>query len=287
VYQGSPAVIAALLAWIPKAVGFVAILRVLTSVLAGTEVSSKAITLVWIIAVVTMTLGNFVALQQQNLKRLFAYSSIAHAGYLMVGVAVAFYNNPASTGNFLGSQGILFYLVAYALMTLGAFAVIIALSSTDRTIETVDDFAGLGWSRPLMAFAMALCLFSLAGVPPMAGFWGKFYIFASAFAVGTDEETRMFRWLAVIGVLNAAVGAYYYLRIVVMMYLRAPETAAPRNRVAWPTAAAAGFCASLSLLVGIYPPPVARATHAAALAAIAAPAPQPAQTAAVETTPVH
>ena len=136
----------------------------------------------WVIAAATMTLGNTVALLQDNLKRLLAYSSIAHAGYLMIGVAVAFQHlgDPNDPGPFLGGEGIVFYLITYALMTLGAFGVILRLSTPERTVETVDELDGLLWTRPWLALALILCLFSLAGVPPLAGFWGKFWIFASA-----------------------------------------------------------------------------------------------------------
>ncbi len=167
VYQGSPTVIAALLAWIPKAVGFVALLRTLTAVIPtdiappSNHLTQQAAVLAFIIATVTMTLGNTVALAQTNLKRLLAYSSIAHAGYLMIGIAVAFRNGDLgsypATGfrpSELGSEAILFYLVAYALMTLGAFGVIIGLSSPGRPVETVDDLAGLARSHPIMALAM-------------------------------------------------------------------------------------------------------------------------------------
>ncbi|HEV3121333.1 MAG TPA: NADH-quinone oxidoreductase subunit N [Isosphaeraceae bacterium] len=280
VYQGSPTVVAALLAWIPKAVGFVAMVRVLTAVFGGdNEVSRKAMVLAWVIAAATMTLGNTVALLQDNLKRLLAYSSIAHAGYLMIGITVAFRNHGSHT-DFLGTQGIFFYLITYALMTLGAFGVIIALDRPERPVETVDDMAGLGMTRPWSAFAMALCLFSLAGVPIMAGFWGKFYIFASALkmgdsalAIGESDEARWFWILAVIGVLNAAVGAYYYLRIVVVMYLRPSPDTGPRARIPWPTAAAFGTCAALSLLLGCFARPLARASREAALDAISRPHP--------------
>jgi NADH-quinone oxidoreductase subunit N len=276
VYQRSPPVLAALLSWIPKAIGYMAIIRTLTSVIASGGHSGalghKAVVLAWIIAVVTMTLGNTVALSQDNLKRLLAYSSIAHAGYLMIGVAVAFAYVPELGGVYLGSEGILFYLVAYALMTLGAFGVIIALSTPERPIETVDDLAGLGQTHPKTALAMVLCLFSLAGIPPLAGFYGKFQIFASAFAVPEGENARLLYWLAIIGVINSAIGAYYYLRIVVIMYLR-PATTPIAARPAWPTMLAVGASALLSLLVGLYPPPVSRATRAAAEAAIAHPEP--------------
>jgi NADH-quinone oxidoreductase subunit N len=280
VYEGSPTVVAALLAWIPKAIGFLAIIRTLTAVLVagGQEgpLGHKAVILAWIIAAITMTLGNTVALSQENLKRLLAYSSIAHAGYLMIGVAVAFAFVPSleassnlaaeQSGVYLGAEGILFYLVAYALMTLGAFGVIIALSTPERPVETVEDLAGLSQTHPKTALAMVLCLFSLAGVPPLAGFYGKFQIFTSAFAVPPGRSTEMLRWLALIGVINSAIGAYYYLRIVVIMYLRPTQTPITA-RPAWPTMLAVTACALLSLLVGLYPPPVSRSTHAAAEAA--------------------
>jgi NADH-quinone oxidoreductase subunit N len=272
VYQGSPTVLAAMLSWIPKAIGFLAMIRTLTAVLAAggpaapLAVGHRAVIVAWIIAAITMTLGNTVALSQENLKRLLAYSSIAHAGYLMIGVAVALAGAPQDAGVYLGSEGILFYLVAYALMTLGAFGVIMALSTPERPVETIDDLAGLAQSQPKIALAMGLCLFSLAGIPPLAGFYGKFQIFTSAFAVPPGEDATMLRWLAVIGVLNSAVGAYYYLRIVVMMYLRSAPTPIVA-RPAWPTMLAVATCAILSLVVGVYPAPVSRATRAAAVAA--------------------
>ncbi|MGD0044212.1 MAG: NADH-quinone oxidoreductase subunit N [Isosphaeraceae bacterium] len=240
VYQGSPTVLAALLSWVPKGVGFVAMVRIL---------------------------GNTLALLQNNLKRLLAYSSIAHAGYLMIGVTVAFANGPNSGAVYYGCESIFFYLVAYALMTLGAFGVIIGLRTAGRGVETVEDLAGLGSTQPLPALALAICLLSLSGIPPLAGFWGKFEIFASALAASPEDNSGPFTLLAVIGVLNAAVGAYYYLRIVVTMYLRpARQTVVPRG--GWPVALAVGACASLSLILGLFPGPIARASRAAALAAV-------------------
>ena len=221
-----------------------------------------------------MTLGNTVALAQDNLKRLLAYSSIAHAGYLMIGVAVAFRNVPRRSARvYLGAEGILFYLVAYALMTLGAFGVIIALSTPERPVETVDDLAGLAQTHPMTALAMAICLFSLAGIPPLAGFYGKFEIFASAFAVPPGVNATMLRWLAVIGVDQLGDR-----RLLLPADRRDRCTSAPPRRrsrahPAWPTMLAVGACATLSLVVGLYPPPVSRATRAAAEAAIEHPDP--------------
>ena len=271
VYQGSPAVIAAMLSWIPKFVGFVAMIRVLTVVFAVKGASdplvSKAIYMSWIVAVATMTLGNAVALLQRDLKRLLAYSSIAHAGYLMVGVTASFANGPREGHLFYGSEGIFFYLTAYALMTLGVFGVIIAMKRPDgRSVETIDDLSGLGFSQPLPALAMTVCLLSLTGFPGLAGFWGKLQIFAAAFSAESGEEAWPFYMLTIIGVLNAAVGAFYYLRIIVLMYFH-PQDAPLKATGGWPVALAVGSCASLSLLIGVFPAPVSEACRQAAVAA--------------------
>lgn len=277
VYEGSPAVIAALLSWIPKAIGFLAILRTLTVVFSplGREhpVVQKAIIISWVVAAATMTLGNTVALLQENLKRLLAYSSIAHAGYLMVGVTVAFSNGLDASTPYLGSEGILFYLVAYAFMTLGTFGFIIALHKPDgRLVETVEDLAGLGRTRPLAALGLSICLMSLVGFPFLAGFWGKFQIFTSAIATEPGGASKSFILLAIIAVLNAAAGAYYYLRIIVTMYFR-PAQESLVLRGGWPMGLAVGTCAVLTLLIGVIPAPVARASRAAAYAARVLPNP--------------
>ncbi|APW59748.1 NADH-quinone oxidoreductase subunit N [Paludisphaera borealis] len=271
VYQGSPAVIAAMLSWIPKVIGFVAIIRVLTSVLSAKgaidPLVSKAILLSWIIAAATMTLGNAVALLQRDLKRLLAYSSIAHAGYLMVGVTAAFANNAQGGRLYFGSEGIFFYLTAYALMTLGAFGVIIALKRPDgRSVQTIDELSGLG-SQPLPALALAVCLLSLSGIPPLAGFWGKLQIFAAAFSAQSGDQAWAFYMLTIIGVLNAAVGAFYYLRIIVLMYLHPVGSEPLKVTGGWPVGLAIGACASLSLLIGLFPASVSEACRQAAVAA--------------------
>lgn len=270
VYQGSPTVIAALLSWVPKGVGFVAMVRALTAVISvkgpDDPLVQKAIAISWVVAAASMTLGNTMALLQSDLKRLLAYSSIAHAGYLMIGVTVAFANRPGSSPLYYGSESIFFYLFVYALMTLGAFGVIIGLRTMDRAVETVDELAGLGTTQPLAALALAVCLLSLSGIPPLAGFWGKLEIFTGAFAANSAESFGPLFFLAVIGVLNAAVAAYYYLRIVVTMYLR-PARQKVFAAGGWPVFAAVGACASLSLLLGLFPAPIAKASRAAAEAA--------------------
>jgi NADH-quinone oxidoreductase subunit N len=275
VYQGSPAIMAAVLAWLPKGLGFIAIVRTLGAILgaagATNRLSEKAVLIAAIIAAVTMTLGNTVALAQNNLKRLLAYSSIAHAGYLMIGVAVMF-RNGSTGGVTLGAESLLYYLVAYAVMTLGAFAVLIALNTGDRPVETVDDMAGLAVRHRPLALEMAICLFSLAGIPPLAGFVGKFELFTSAWSASRGEDASLFQGLAVIGAINSAIGAYYYLRIVVVMFLR-PENKPFSIRMAWPTGAAITACTMLTVLLGILASPVMEASHEAALAASATPRP--------------
>jgi NADH-quinone oxidoreductase subunit N len=278
VYEGSPTILAALLAWVPKGIGFIAILRTITAVIPTDStppmnLTQQAAVLSWIIAAVTMTLGNTVALAQTNLKRLFAYSSIAHAGYLMVGVTVAFRNGPSLGGISLGSESVLFYLVSYALMTLGAFAVIIGLSTPERPVETVDDLAGLARSNPILALAMAICLFSLAGIPPLAGFLGKYNLFVAAFSASTGSDAGMYQSLAVIGVLNSAIGAYYYLKIVVAMFFRDPVGAPLQPRLSWPTAWAIGTCASLTVLIGLYAGPIYDVTRSSAESLVLHPEP--------------
>ena len=276
VYQGSPPVIAAMLAWVPKGVGFLAILRVLTGVFAGTTPDGflkNAAFLAWIIAAVTMTLGNTVALSQNNLKRLFAYSSIAHAGYLMIGVSVAFRNGTRTTGLALGSEALLYYLAAYAFMTLGVFAVIIALNTGKRAVENVDDLSGLKQTNPWLALSMAICLFSLAGIPPLAGFFGKFELFAAAFSASRDDDAAMFRILALVGAINSAIGAYYYLRIVVVMYLKRPVGPAIDAKPAWPTTLAVAACAIATVLLGLFANPAMNAARSAAESVVAQPAP--------------
>ena len=286
VYEGSPAILAALLAWVPKGLGFVAILRTLGCFIAATgpesPINEKAALFAAILAVVTMTLGNTVALTQNNLKRLLAYSSIAHAGYLLIGVAVVF-RNGSNGGVTLGAESMLYYLVAYALMTLGVFAVIIALNSGDRPVETVDDMAGLALRHRPLALEMAVCLFSLAGIPPLAGFVGKFELFASAWGASRGDDSGLYRALAVIGAINSAIGAYYYLRIVVVMFLR-PATGRPHSvLLSWPTGVAITACTLLTLLIGLYSTPVMVASREAAIAATDRPDPSPRQQATADT----
>lgn len=286
VYQGSPTVLAALLAWLPKAVGFVVMLRMLVAVFGWAPVpsevsnlahiSEKSALLASILAILTMTLGNTVALSQSDLKRLFAYSSIAHAGYLLVGIAAAFRNGAGESQGVLGADSVVFYLATYALMTLGAFGIVLALDSPQRRVETIDDLAGLVRSHPAAALGMAICLFSLAGIPPLAGFWGKFRIFQAALETARGPDAQLFQILTIIGVLNAAIGAYYYLRIIVLMVFKeADEPFAPQMN--WPITLAVGACATLSLLIGLAPGTLASASRQAGISVVALPTPAQAE----------
>jgi NADH-quinone oxidoreductase subunit N len=260
VYQGAPTGAAALLAFLPKVAGFVALLRVLGFVRpAGADtlpaLGDQVSVLFWILAAVTMSLGNVLALLQSNLKRLLAYSSVAHAGYMLLGVAVAYYLNAdvPSGERFGGIPAVLFYLVAYAAMTVGAFAVLSYLSTPQRPVEMEDDLAGLGQSRPGVALLMAIFLFSLIGIPATAGFVGKWWLFLGAMGV-EGPNARLFRWLALIMALNAAVGGWYYLRILSKMYLY-PAVNPPEGQRALPGLGALWICALVTVGLGVYPGP--------------------------------
>ncbi|MGM0505699.1 MAG: NADH-quinone oxidoreductase subunit N [Bacteroidota bacterium] len=204
VYQGTPTTLTAYFATASKAATFVAFILVLSRLLPAHEDAAWQEVL-GIVAIITMIIGNLVALVQDNVKRMLAYSSIAHAGYLLVGLAA---------GSAAGYSGVLYYLFAYTVMNIGAFGVI-AYYETNRGLDFSDikNFGGLGYSQPLMGVLLSLFLFSLAGIPPFVGFAGKYYVFAAAVDAGLIS-------LAVIGVLASAASAYYYLRVMVYLYFR-------------------------------------------------------------------
>lgn len=235
VYEGAPTPMTAFMSAGPKAAGFAALLRILLVALPTLQVEWSQV--FWVLAVLTMTVGNITALRQDNIKRVLAYSSIAHAGYALVGF---------TAGNGTGTAGILFYMLTYSFMNIGAFAIIILVSKKGETNGNVMDFAGLGFKRPLLAVAMTLFLFSLAGVPPAAGFIGKFYLFSGAIQKG-------YIWLAVIGVLNSAASAYYYLRIMVYMYMKEATEEFEWVQVTAPVALALIIAVAGTLIPGIVP----------------------------------
>jgi NADH-quinone oxidoreductase subunit N len=236
VYQGTSAFNAGLLAVAPKAAGFVALVRI-ASVMPGFEAAGETIAV--ILALFTMTGGNILALLQTNIRRMLAYSSIAHAGYMMIGVAVGFWEswNPlthpqkALFGLPGGMQSCLFYLIAYSLVTAGLFAVLVYLSRPGKQVENIEELTGLSRTHPLVALSAALFLFSLAGMPPLPGFWGKLSVFAGAvgvrggdLTVATSLPRSVFISLAIVAALNAAIGAVYYLRVIAVMFLHDPLT---------------------------------------------------------------
>jgi NADH-quinone oxidoreductase subunit N len=157
----------------------------------------------WVLAVATMTVGNLAAITQSNIKRMLAYSSIAHAGYVLVGMVA---------GNEVGRASMLFYLLAYTFMQAGAFGVVIMLGQKGEPRLNITDYAGVGHKYPLIGIAMAIFMFSLGGIPPTAGFVGKFYLFGAAIKAG-------YVWLVILGVINSAISIYYYLRVTVVMYM--------------------------------------------------------------------
>jgi NADH-quinone oxidoreductase subunit N len=235
VYEGAPTVVTTLMAVGVKAAAFAAFARVFLQNLPGLEPAWTG--LVWLLAALTMTVGNLCALAQRNVKRMLAYSSIAHAGYALVGMVAA---TPA------GGGAVLFYLLAYALMNLGAFGVVMALGRAGAPNERLADYAGLGYTRPWLAFAMAVCMLSLAGVPPLVGFAGKFYLFSAAVGAG-------YVGLAVIGVLNSLVSVSYYFGVIAQMYMA--EGASEIPSLAGRPYLAAGLLVAVvaTILLGLFP----------------------------------
>ena len=236
VYQGAPAPVTAFMSAGPKAAAFAIFLRVYMT--AFTPIASRWEPLVWGCALLTMIVGNFAALAQTNIKRLLAYSSIAHAGYILVAVAA---------NSQIGVAAAMFYLAAYAFMNVGAFAVITHFSREQEKYVNVEDFAGLGYRQPVTAALLAIFLLSLIGVPLTGGFFGKFYIFKAAL-----EQNLV--WLTILGLLNSAVAAYYYLRILVVMYMHEPsETTATLQPLSAGVMATLWASALGTLFLGIFP----------------------------------
>ncbi len=232
VYEGAPAPIVGLMSTAPKAAAFAVLLRVVF------VINVHAIFwVIWIAAALSMTLGNLGALVQDNVKRLLAYSSIAHAGYLLMAFAAA----PQ-----LGTSAAMFYTAAYAAMNLGAFAVVSHFASAGERYVTLEDYEGLGRSSPLLAATLTIFLLSLIGIPVTGGFFAKFYVFSAAVKANLI-------WLTIIGVVNGGVGAYYYLRIIVMMYMRESRKAVPVTPVPVALGVALAACLAATLYLGIFP----------------------------------
>jgi NADH-quinone oxidoreductase subunit N len=251
VYQGAPAPVTALLSTAPKAAAFAVLLRIVASVAA---VSGVWVWALWLVAVLSMFGGNLAALAQSNVKRLLAYSSIAHAGYILAAIAAA----AAVPDEWdRGVAAALFYLAAYALMKLGAFLMIAQLAGPGEQRQELSDFAGMGTRQPVAAACLSLFLFSLLGMPITAGFVAKIYVFGAALSAH-------FIWLALAIAANTIIGAYYYLRVIVVMYMREPQHDAQRFPIPATAAVALFAAAAGTIYIGLFP------THLADWAARAA-----------------
>jgi len=253
VYEGSPTPITAFLSVGSKAASFAMLLRIFVEGLPS--MSEEWRTLFYVLSILTMTVGNIAAITQTNVKRMLAYSSIAHAGYLLMGVVA---------GTPRGISAMLIYLGVYALMQMGAFAIVVLLRRRDAMGDDLKDFNGLYFRSPGAAIAMLVFMLSLGGIPPTAGFMGKFWLFGAAIESG-------YVWLAVIGVLNSAVSLYYYIRIVVFMWLKnEPSGSEPRMSPAIAVAVAVTLAGTLAL--GVYPRPLFDVAETSARALGAVPA---------------
>jgi NADH-quinone oxidoreductase subunit N len=237
VYQGAPTSVTALIATGSKAAMLAVLVRLVVS--AFRVVQPDWGVLLWGLAAVTMTVGNVVAIAQSNVKRMLAYSSVAHVGYMLVGLA---------TGSIPGAAAVLFYVLAYVFTTVGTFGVISLCEREGQDAVEVADYAGLGRRSPLLALVLTLCLLSLVGIPPLAGFVGKFYVFGAAVRAG-------YLGLAVIAVLNSAVAAYYYLRVIVYMYMREPEREAAVYAPSFAGVLAVAISLAGIVLLGVAPGP--------------------------------
>jgi NADH-quinone oxidoreductase subunit N len=235
VYEGAPTPITAFLSAGPKAAAFAAILR--TFFIGFGPITSEWNTIVSVLAALTMTIGNIAAIAQTNVKRMLAYSSIAHSGYVLIGVVA---------GGAPGGAAAVFYLLAYVAMNLGAFAVIVLLEHKGQRGEELKDYAGLGFRYPVIGALLSLFMISLSGIPPTVGFVGKLYLFGAAVQSGHVL-------LAVIGVLNSAISIFYYLRLMVLMYMRETQETLPAIRVPVTLAVCLILTAAATLAGGIWP----------------------------------
>jgi NADH-quinone oxidoreductase subunit N len=232
VYEGAPTPVVGFMSTAPKAAAFAVLLRIIFEAHAP-----GSLWLIWIAAALSMTIGNVAALVQTNIKRLLAYSSIAHAGYLLMAFA-------ASSTN--GIPSAMFYTAAYAAMNVGAFAVISHFAGAGERYVTLEDYAGLGRRSPILAATLTIFLLSLIGIPMTGGFFAKFYVFSAALQ-------NNLVWLVIIGVLNSAIGAYYYLRIIVAMYMREPREEGPVAPIPLALGTALAISVAATLYLGILP----------------------------------
>jgi len=247
VYEGAPTSITAFMSVGPKAAGFAVFGRVFFLAFGDLQVDWAGVVVP--IAILTMAVGNIIAISQMNIKRMLAYSSIAHAGYALIGIVVGGPNGIASMMN---------YLFIYAFMNIGAFAIVIMLRTEGFKGETISDYEGLAKCHPLAAALMLIFMFSLTGIPPTAGFVGKFYLFMAAVNAG-------YTWLAIVAVVFSAISAYFYLRIVMLMYMKEPKA-----EIALSTSASTGLALAVTavavILIGVFPSGIIEMARAAVMA---------------------
>jgi NADH-quinone oxidoreductase subunit N len=259
VYEGAASPVTGLLGFLPKLAGFAALIKVLD--MCRWDLPASLNWLIWIVAAATMTAGNVLALLQTNVKRMLAYSSIAHSGYMLIGVLVG----PIAGAGPLhdGVAATLFYIAVYGVMNLGAFAVLSAFAARGEPFEKLSDLGGLSTRHPWSALAMAICAFSLMGFPPTAGFLGKVYVFSSAFSATADHAFRLpLIVLAVIAVINSAIGAVYYLRIASAGYF-GEQAERPRETGGMPVRVAACVCSLAMFWWFIHPASLVDRAHQA------------------------
>jgi NADH-quinone oxidoreductase subunit N len=236
VYEGAPAPVTGFMSTAPKAAAFAVLLRVVFALNAPGRFWP-----IWIAAALSMTLGNISALVQTNVKRLLAYSSIAHAGYMLMAFAMTTSENSAT-----GISAVMFYTASYAAMNVGAFTVVSHFANAAERYITLEDYEGLGRSSPLLAATLTIFLLSLIGIPMTAGFFAKFYVFSAA-------ANAHLTWLLLIGVVNSAIGSYYYLRIIVMMYMREARKEVPVRPIPFGLGAALALSVIATIYLGVLP----------------------------------
>jgi NADH-quinone oxidoreductase subunit N len=243
VYQGAPTPVTIFLSVGPKAAAFAGLMRTLEAVAHPIAVDWSI--MIGILAVLTMTVGNVAAIVQTSVKRMLAYSSIAHSGYALIGVAAMGIRGGAASDVTRAAQSVLLYLFAYTIMNVGAFSLLMYMRRGDGFGEDLRDFSGLARRRPAIAMAMVVFLLSLAGIPPMIGFWGKLYIFMAAI------QAQLY-WLAVAGVVNVVISLVYYARVIVHMFMREQETEVT-DVMSIPLNIALGVSAVATIGLGIFP----------------------------------
>jgi NADH-quinone oxidoreductase subunit N len=235
VYEGAPTPFTGFMSVGVKAAAFAAFVRVFFEALTALQVDWTHI--LWVLAVLTMILGNVAALVQENIKRMLAYSSIAHAGYILIGMVA---------GKEAGTSGMLYYLLAYTFTNIGAFGVVALVGRKGEANVMIDDYRGLAKVHPLLALVMSIFIFSLAGIPPTAGFMGKFTIFSAAINSG-------YIWLVIVGVLTSAASVFYYFRVIMKMYMELPETEPTKLQFGPAMVLALSIATAVVLYIGIFP----------------------------------